>query len=468
MAHDDQHDDDALARSRRVDALRSLSEQGDDSSPAAQLPEHPSPKRTFTWRWRLLAAFILIALIVVGSAAYLALRPHPSTAKKHPAKPLVIQPAADGMACWNYVAWSPTSTQVALFGHRQSCDGAPLLNIYDAGTAKLTTQIDPAKLLATALPQPDAVSTAYFSDIAWSPDGQRLALVFGAHSSSQAWVGLLLTDTAGQHAEIVTQEFSQQVSPILQGVADLTRHTMNAAPALPPALGYRWGANGALDPETPLNTSAPPAQVTPGSVGSPVGESFTLWQPGWVDYETTDSSTEQVYDPGVYTWYSTFLAWSPDGRYLRQLSLGGQLTPADGKKPSATLLRALNQEQSPILPVRDSSLQQVMDIVTQNAQNGQGGLGARQSVAWRPDGKYLVTQMVVTNSNGDDSAEAHQVVVYDCATGKIWGIVHPETGNPSDGQPVNWLLWSPDGMRLLVADAALGTVTIWGPGLLPR
>ncbi|HEY1388813.1 MAG TPA: WD40 repeat domain-containing protein [Ktedonobacterales bacterium] len=459
------HDDEDFTRSRRVDALRGLSEQGDNSSPAAQSPEHRSPKRTISWRWRLLAALILVALIVVGSAAYLALRPRPTTAKTHPIKPVVIQSVADGMACWNYVTWSPTSTQVALFGHHQNCNGASLLNIYDAGTGKLATQIDPAKLLATALPQPDAASTAYFSDIAWSPDGQRLALVFGAHSASQAWVGVLLTDTMGQHAEVVTRAFSQQVSPILPGVADLTRHTVNAAPALPPALGYRWGANGALAPETPLSASAPPAQVTPGPMGSPVGERFTLWQPGWVDYETSDHSTGQVYDPGVYTWYSTFLAWSPDGRYLRQLSLGGRLMPPEGKQPSAALLKALNREQSPILPVRDSGLRQVMDIMTPNAVNAQGGPGARQSVAWRPDGKYLATQAAIPN--GDDSAKAHQVVVYDCATGKIWDILHPDNGTQPGGQPINWLRWSPDGTRLLVADSSLGAITIWGPGLLP-
>jgi hypothetical protein len=31
-----------------------------------------------------------------------------------------------------------------------------------------------------------------------------------------------------------------------------------------------------------------------------------------------------------------------------------------------------------------------------------------------------------------------------------------------------WLKWSPDGSHLLLLDAAIGTLTIWGPGMLPR
>ena len=468
MTHDDHHDENDSTRSRRVDALHALSQRLDDSAPTTQPPSALAPKRRFSWRWRLLAALMLIALIVAGSAVYLALRPHDSTAKKQPVKPVVIQPAADGMFCWNYVTWSPDSARIALFGHRQNCDGAPLLNIYDARTSKLATQLEPATLLAKALPQAGA-SIVYFSDIAWSPDGQRLALVFGAHgasSSSKMIVGVLLTDTAGQHVEVAARETADE-SPILHGVADLTQHTVSATPALPPALGYRWGANGALDSETPLSASAPPAQVTPGPVGSPNGDRFTIWQPGWLDEQTTDPTTGQVYNPGVYTWYSTFLAWSPDGRYLRQLSLSGRLAPADGKQPSGATLKALNQEKSPILPVRDNGLKQVIDILTQNARNSLGTAGALQSVAWRPDGKYLATQTIATNPNGDDSAESHQVVVYECATGAIWGILHPETRNAAGGS-TQWLRWSPNGTRILVSDPSLGALTIWGPEMLPR
>lgn len=70
--------------------------------------------------------------------------------------------------------------------------------------------------------------------------------------------------------------------------------------AVPPALSYRWEADGALEPETPLSASAPPAQITHGPVGSPIGDSFTVWQPGTLDYQAGDPLTGQFFDPGAY------------------------------------------------------------------------------------------------------------------------------------------------------------------------
>ena len=71
------------------------------------------------------------------------------------------------------------------------------------------------------------------------------------------------------------------------------------------ALQYHWGTNGTLLPEKLLSYNSVPSIGATAGVGSPEGENFTIWQPGY---------TALTNISGLSVWSTNFGAWSPDGR----------------------------------------------------------------------------------------------------------------------------------------------------------
>src|SRR5262249_24453570 len=137
---------------------------------------------------------------------------------------------------------------------------------------------------------------------------------------------------------------------------------------------------------TPTDVPAPPA---PGPVGNPDGDaSFTLWQPGSVSVSAMPDTSR------LSSWSATFVAWSPDGRYLVDgMTLFGLLKPPGQGFPSASSLILTRLNQVPLLPLRDQALLKVVDTAT--------------AVAWSPDGQVLAA-----------SQAGRSLDVYACRTGR--------------------------------------------------
>jgi WD40 repeat protein len=179
----------------------------------------------------------------------------------------------------------------------------------------------------------------------------------------------------------------------------------------------------------------------------------------------------------VYTWYSSFLAWSPGGRYLiAPVSLRGLVHPVGEPIPPADELNAvIGSLTPPTMPIRDTAQQQLYVLLTKIAA---GGDKLFCSVAWNPTGRILAAFPDGGASDATNGgASAVPVALYDSATGRSLGMLQPAAhahasangSSASSDINVNSLLrWSADGLHLLAYSDQSGIITIWSPSLLPH
>jgi hypothetical protein len=366
----------------------------------------------------------------------------------------------DGLACLVDAQWSPDSSLIAVLGYQHDCpgvNGVPgILNIYNVHTGKLVAQWQTDDTILGILnPPPISSGTAVssfgaatpksvndgenriigftYSDVLWSPDGQRLAITFLTFMERQRMHGVLLMDVDGRHSQLMLQSQDTGELPVEW---DLESGMGISFAPVPPALGYRWGTNGALIPEKVLSYDAVSSPGAPVGVGNPEGEnSFTIWQPGY---------TALTNISGLSVWSTNFGAWSADGRYLIDgISQSGLMEPRGHPLPDAQALEQMRIADMPLLPAHDAALLQV--AITTSV------------VAWRPDGRI----MAAFNYYG-------AVDLYDCVTGrKIATLALAFRDQPLAGSTA-LLRWSPDGTRLLLSSAWGGTISLWRPGQLPQ
>ena len=149
--------------------------------------------------------------------------------------------------------------------------------------------------------------------------------------------------------------------------------------------------------------------------------------------------------PGIYTWSTHFLAWSPDGRYLvDSFSLQGRLQVPGQPVPSSHMLSGLHMEQLPILTARDMALQHLSMMLNPADLN--------VMIAWHPQGFILAAY----------DSQTVDIDLFDCLTGfEIASLRLPSPfANPIlEGTPV--IRWSPDGSRLFLFDPQLGMLMTW-------
>lgn len=531
-------DDDALARERRLQALRALAQQ-QTSAPAADpsatessatrsdsaAPPTPAHRqgtpgadlaRMVTYsrqprRHGRLLVVTLCALLCVLVASGLALRAFTSRTARNASgsapNTVKIVTLASGVACPSALAWSPDGTRIAVVGYAKVCPSEfptnyqyepGIVGVYDAATGRLLGAFQPDKPVqqVPGMPTPGSVTPAVssadtssqvvnYSDILWSPDGKKLALrfavstysigkaSFGADVNYQGGAtGLEITNVDGSQAHVITYNAhggnysalrwdvtADSVTPI-----NPVRGTGPENYSITPAYSYSWGADGTLQPGTPLASDTQPTQ---GPIGNPDGgSSFSMWQPGTATYQNVAFINNQQVpeNPGTYTFSTGFLAWSPDGRYIfDSLYLDGLVQPHGRPAPTAKALKDFGLNTAPHLLMRDQGMEQAFESLPATVSGG-----ASLSLAWRPDGRVLAAQ-AQRQSNAQASGSA--VVLYDCRTGAKLGELTPifdlQGSDLGTGQ-VNALLWSPDGSHLLVLDAQSATITIWGAGKLPK
>jgi WD40 repeat protein len=120
-------------------------------------------------------------------------------------------------------------------------------------------------------------------------------------------------------------------------------------------------------------------------------------------------------------------------------------------------------EGAPNLAERDRALQRLLtSLHTSTEQGGQSAV----AVAWSPSGRVLAA--IPSPSFPSESTASTAVTFYDSATGKTLAVLRPQVNSDISTSSGLILCWSADGSHVLFYSAQLGTITIWGPGMLPR
>ena len=520
-------------RELRLQALRALARQqstvGQAASSAPAEPRTPSPvaqpldaphpgvgntvERRPARALVALSLALLVVVVVAGVVGYRILGAQSRAAATSITASAPIVPTLDAIHCEADVAWAPDGQRVALLGHQRNCPNTePTMyanwpgevNIYDTATGKLVASVNLDTPIQQALhlgalvnvtPDPyvgqagGATQAIQYQPLAWSPDGKRLAITFQfadvTHATPSEVTGVEVINADGSSPQVFAQPPAQTYTAYeiwdLQTGDELPLANASATPQFfsagqgVAALSYRWGAGGALTASQPLPTigqapSVTPPTTAPGPIGNPAGgANFTIWQAGtlYLVYPPNAAGQPDTTVTPAPVYDTQFVAWSPDSRYLLDVSLEAALTGNTGlTPPSAQTLQTLNLTAAPALAPRDAALRQLLATLNAESATQNYALGA---LAWSPDGKLLAA---VTSASGRAvSADRATVTisVMDCATGKtLKTLVAHAAVNNTGSDFDSFVRWSPDGKRLLYFSDILGSLTTWGPGQVPQ
>ena len=429
-----------------------------------------------------LVALVLLLNMHISIPISFLISPHNNNTAQYVAQapPVNIKPSMvgfprkDGFACVNNVAWSPDSKYIAFVGYQKDCAQGNqmyergLVAVYDALSGKQVRQLSPDDAILQAfhkqLPAAHDALVINYASILWSPDGKNLALTFSLGfpllTGPGKFFGVMLIPDGSGNAQVL---FHFQKDSSLPVEWDLKQHEainnspisslqpfVSAGTAISPIFTYRWGTNGALIPTLfrryrliILRSQLDESQF--GSVGDPDGgRSFTIWQPGMSTLNTQNGGVSTDV-PGIYTWNTLFVAWSPDGRYLLDgFFLEGRLQLLDQPLPSRQTLVDLHLQQLPVLKVRDMALQHLLLTLSASSSN--------ILVSWHPDGFVLAAY----------NYQIGDLDLFSCMTGyEIASLLLPSPFANFVLGGTTIMRWSPDGSRLLLFDPQLGMTLIW-------
>jgi len=423
---------------------------------------------------------------------------------------MTIVPSLHGLDCIQDATWSPNAQQVALLGYSGQCPSDDPSNyIYQPGVLQIYSAVT-GQLLHTVLPDatvhalPSSPSSPadvnpgttivgtsktvlVYTHVLWSPDGSNLALTFAITTwpgqgaiAVPAFRGIVLVNADGTHERAAILRVTGQqdsyflLSALRWDITSLSSLTaavhQSYGPLISMPLGtsYSWSSDDHLIPTGSL-TGASSSTTPVGDLDG--GNAFTIWQPAILELFAEPEA------PYVYTWYSSFLAWSPDGRYLIDpVSLRGLVHPIGEPIPTADELNAvIGPLTVPTMPIRDSAEQQLYVLLTKIAGGGDKLFG---DIAWNPSGRILAAIPDAGSSDATNgSASSAPITLYDSATGKSLATLQPPANThasangssaSSDINVISLLRWSADGSHLLVYSDQPGTITIWGPSILPH
>lgn len=444
-----------------------------------------------TPRWRRIFGRLRPVLIVATVAAVVAvivLLARPVTLDT-PNSPGVVEltPATDGLGCVRDATWSPDGRSIALLGYSGSCtplassapQSAGRIQVYDASTGAIRARYTPdgaiLNALRTTLPSASQ-PVVRLQSILWRSDGSQLAVAFSVTSASQTGtnqttLGVYVTGTGSGGAAPATV-FTHVLAPGENAAGTWNLRT-GAYLDHPPAGGqasetYRWSAAGALLPGAPLGTAPAPEASQPASIGTTSGDAaFSMWQPAQLVRESTATAANAAPSDAqaVDVYRTSFASWSPDGTYfVPSMGVVARVQPNGHAAPDRQTLQALGMSSLPVVRPRDAALSVALDrlaLVSPDQSNGP------MLVAWSPDGHMLAVQLVPAEPNASPSRTDHALILYDCATGKALTALAPRVAKRRLAGD-NLLRWSPDSTHLMLYDATLGTVMLWGPAALPH
>jgi hypothetical protein len=386
--------------------------------------------------------------------------------------------------CLRSAAWRPDGRYLAVLGSTNDCAVTTyepgIVNIYNANGATLIRQLRPDRWIfsqlhlevpsvASATPmvagKPNsryAAPIVYYHSILWSPDLQSLGITFTVITSFaplQQFAGLLTVTATGGYPQV----FLQQVQPsdlygslylvwnigagrpvVMKTVRLAAQMPADAPVNIAPAMLYTWQEGGVLAPVPGTQLASQPGLSRVATlIGNPDGgTTFTPWQPGTL-IALGQANQGQAMPVDIYTWSSTFSAWSPDGRYLIDtVAFAARLQPPDLPVPSRQILMLQQEEALPLAPIRDRALQQVLVEMFQTHP----GTSSSASLAWRDDGRILA----IFGIDGID------IDFFDSATGHLLDRLQ----NPGSTYAIdNGILgWSPDGNWLLLSSGEIMSV----------
>ena len=412
---------------------------------------------------------------------------------------MAIVPSLHGLACLQDAAWSPNAQQVAALGYSDQCPNddpssynyqSGVLQIYSAATGQLVHTLlpDATVLGLPGIPSPpSSIQPASanadtskpvldYTHVLWSPDGNQLALTFvilrwntAGTITTPAFAGLVLVNADGTNERAaLLNETSQQYSALRWDTTTLgwnviaVQRGFGDFVSMPLGTSYSWTSGGRLMPSGMLTSPSSPTSP----VGNPDGgNAFTIWQPSILQLFPEPGS------PYIYTSYTAFLAWSPDGRYLiDSVSLRGIVHPVGEPAPAPGELNLLlGQQNAPTMLIRDPAQQDLYVALTASSNSTDGA--SADDIAWSPNGRVLAGMPdIVSSIETSGSSDSAPVTLYNSSTGKAVRTLQPQSfsrisANSNAGSN-SLLRWSADGSHLLVYSDQLGTITIWGPSSL--
>jgi WD40 repeat protein len=386
--------------------------------------------------------------------------------------------------CLRAAAWRPDGRFLAVLGSTYDCPVTSyepgIINIYNADGATLLRQLRPDRWIfaqlhlevpsvtgatPTVAGKPNsgyAAPIVYYHSILWSPNLLSLGVTFTVITSFaplQQFAGLLTVAATGSHQQV----FLQPVPPsdlygslylvwsiaagrpvVMRNVPLGAQMPADAPVNITPALLYSWQESGVLVPEPGTQlTSKVGLPQTVSLIGNPDGgRTFTPWQPGTL-IALGQANQGQAMPVDIYTWSSTFSAWSPDGQYLIDtIAFAARLQPPELPVPSSQILMRQQEEALPLAPIRDRALQQVLTEMFQTHP----GTSSSASLAWRGDGRILAVFGI----------DGINIDFFDSATGRHLASLQ----NPGSTYAIdNGILgWSPDGNWLLLSSGEIMSV----------
>jgi hypothetical protein len=245
----------------RIEALRELArQQGAEAPPATTAP---APAETFTQRarltkrpgrWRLPLIAGLLVAVIGGSGAWWLWQRQAAQLAPIPAE-LILDLPAMKLFCPQSVAWSPDGNRVAVQLSDNTCSqqGAHLLAIFDARQGKLLQRFDLDVTLTQRGVTGVSGSPGEFGPPLWSPDSARIVLPFVAQQGTVYVWELLLLPLDGSEAHVLSSSADS-----LSGVVWDTRagKTLLSARTLPPAPTWHVGVDGQVAPDQPYQRAA--------------------------------------------------------------------------------------------------------------------------------------------------------------------------------------------------------------------
>jgi hypothetical protein len=387
------------------------------------------------------------------------------------------------LACPVDPYFSPDGAHVSLLGALNQCpsegieDGTPVqhtswaLAIFSTATGALERVISLDPLLGNG--EHSSLVTRYAS-LGWSPDGQRLAVVYTTFSPQSGFQpggvqdsGLLLVSATTGKATVIASNsgFFSALSGVNEGypIWDIADGSATSGYLPDPGLVYAWDQDGehpaAVQPAHGTLTELPQTAGSRYRIGDPSGGSlFTLWQPGLVigGHSVGGGLAQSLF-------VSLIPTWSEDSMWFTVILAEVALAGGDADQRSAQSATPVAPYPLPatlgVVPSRDAALEAV------RRQVGASGWAV---VAWNPAGTRLASIACFAVSHPslevrDTSAGALQASVsLTLPSGdngcRAFGDAETFGAYP---HPPLMLRWSPDGSRLLLSDRDASALTLW-------